>query len=287
MANTHPQRHGDRRGFTLVELLVVVGIIALLIAILMPALHKARRAAQTVTCQSNLRQCGIALRMYAADWRGVVVASYVDPGGTIFGWPSFMTGYNVTKTDAGRGGAVYLQQGSGVMGCPSSYGYEMDVGHFGNAHANPNRAYGYGMYVGRTGKDTFTNGTKLTWVQDVVGKALDPNTTVATRPSMQLHHLDRVRAPQETIWMADSSTDRTSFLNSGGYGRAIAQFTQGEWAGADSAIFGAAIHLLHENAANVMFYDGHVERLTKEEIRQTRTQIWFFYDKDVRRVRIP
>lgn len=58
----------SRRGFTLIELLVVIAIIAILAAILFPVFMRAKRAAQTSTCQSNLKQIGIAIKQYLTDW---------------------------------------------------------------------------------------------------------------------------------------------------------------------------------------------------------------------------
>jgi prepilin-type N-terminal cleavage/methylation domain-containing protein/prepilin-type processing-associated H-X9-DG protein len=63
-------RRSDHSGFTLVELLVVIGIIGILIAILLPSLATARNHARRVACESNLRQCGVLFYAYANDWRG-------------------------------------------------------------------------------------------------------------------------------------------------------------------------------------------------------------------------
>ena len=91
-ANLRPGHHA----FTLVELLVVIGIIALLISILLPALNRAREQAKAVQCLSNLRQVGVGLASYVSQNRNWFppYVQRVDPQAT-FTFPESGTSFNL------------------------------------------------------------------------------------------------------------------------------------------------------------------------------------------------
>jgi prepilin-type N-terminal cleavage/methylation domain-containing protein/prepilin-type processing-associated H-X9-DG protein len=81
-----------RRAFTLVELLVVIGIISVLIAILLPALNKARQQAITVQCSSNLRQIGMAFTIHVEEYNGQLTPYLETPYSTEPpGYPSWLS----------------------------------------------------------------------------------------------------------------------------------------------------------------------------------------------------
>jgi prepilin-type N-terminal cleavage/methylation domain-containing protein/prepilin-type processing-associated H-X9-DG protein len=110
-----------RAAFTLVELLVVIGIIALLISILLPALNKARRQAVQVQCESNLRSIGQAIMSYSNANRGSVMPTSIEKGNLFHYWGIVLVaqGYLPDPAIPDSSWSSPTATGNSVLVCPA------------------------------------------------------------------------------------------------------------------------------------------------------------------------
>jgi prepilin-type N-terminal cleavage/methylation domain-containing protein len=129
-----------KSAFTLVELLVVIGIIALLISILLPALGKARYQANIVACESNMHQIGLASFMYAGDWHQYFPPRFRGGIGTAVGGRNDYFYYTTFTSPVANG-----DPGANI-GCLMANGY---LGgkkfQWSSPTGNPNDIHWYGV----------------------------------------------------------------------------------------------------------------------------------------------
>ena len=139
-----------KKSFTLIELLVVIAIIAILAAILLPALGKARDKAQTSACVNNLKQQGTAANMYTADYDYLIAAcnnNYKINGITYntAGWKGLIALY-IAKNPNEQSELTEIVTGN-VFRCPKWTLEGCNASHRDQLASSTYRAYGGGYGV--------------------------------------------------------------------------------------------------------------------------------------------
>ncbi len=251
-----------RHAFTLVELLVVIGIIALLIGILMPALNRARAMSRQTKCLSNLRQIGIVNAMYVNEWKGWCLpghwgwspsppgtpgGSFVPPAGYAAGvtdtWHGWVNVYDFERAlTAERSGSSYTTYFPAGLVCPEA-SYIWTIGQFGGYPIN----YSYGMNTSDQPSPApiFWTGWKINQIRSASDKIFFTDAigdvSYGGNPAHSLKYLDTA-------------------LGGAGWGESYL----GPTVGNQSNI----LCYRHRLGANVLYFDGHGDW-------QTYNAIWF------------
>jgi len=226
-------RRRDPFGFTLVELLVVVSIIALLISMLLPSLTKARETARQVKCTANLKQLGNAHQMYMNDSDGYTVPIETSPYWHWYRNPKFRS-------------MLGLERKHGAYASPDGWPEELNCPELPADDHLPGNWFPHRLYPMNRTSVPIVSGGGGTEGYEVVHRV-----SIST-PAKKVMHVD--------------GNDHNVYQGGADY-QSIWDVT-GEVCGAGGGSW-AAVMYRHADTASFLYYDGHADGLAKEQAHHT------------------
>jgi prepilin-type N-terminal cleavage/methylation domain-containing protein/prepilin-type processing-associated H-X9-DG protein len=261
-----------REAFTLIELLVVIAIIAILAAMLLPALSSAKAAGYMAKCKSNQKQIGIAFTLYLDDNQDVYPAGACDGAdNSQYTWDTTIHPYIGGNPHLSQAvldsGAVDQTLVSQILRCPADMGG--DSGWTTTDLSVGRRTYGMN-YINNEWGDPVEFGSAPPKQTDGLGVYYNANTTHAGCPGYKATVLYQ---PAGTINIVEQpSGDNTCGNVWPAISVAPAGTETGQGTGElyqidvkDTVNQGAALYKLQNKHFNYLFFDGHVEALTIQQ----------------------
>lgn len=231
------------KAFTLVELLVVIGIIAILISILLPVLNQARKQAKQAQCASNLRQQGQALTMYTLEWKYYPASYHVSGNDHYAIWPTRLR--------------LYLKGNQDVFYCPEHDAASRWQSNWNLADKSFKRAkasdigYGYKLNEPLLDQDNPRFAPFSYGINDwgyIAAFGNTPHGLGGDQPSTPMIKWSKVKVPEDCIAIADTM------------GRASWDYN------IDPANPDENPGNQHHGGCNVLFCDGHVTWYLQSEV---------------------